>query len=137
MAPQHTNNHAYIQMQLPQKRQKKLTEQFDGPLGRSQLIGGLAHVLSVLSFFDCDYPKGCISKFIRNGEMRDAVVLVVGQGDFFFFPGDRGRRVRLYVTFEIHVELQGLAETWTRHSYDGSKFNLDGDVSYQEILLKA
>lgn len=55
-------------------------------------------------------------------------MLVVGELSFILDPDDGGRRVSLNVALEIHVVLEGLTQTRSRHSDHRRKLYLDGNV---------
>lgn len=57
------------------------------------------------------------------------VVLIVGELDFVLDPNNGRRRVSLNVALEVHVILEGLAQTRPRHGDHWRKLHLHCNVS--------
>lgn len=65
--------------------------------------------------------------------MRNLVVLIVGQRNVVLGPDDRRQWIRLDVTLQIHVVLQGLAESWTGNTDERLEF--DGQIDVATVAL--
>lgn len=110
-------------------KQKILTKKFHFSLCCTKFISSSASIIAELLLFDRDYTKCSISIFIRGGEVRYAVVLIVWQLISILVPGNCRRWISFYMAFQVHVILQRLAKSRTRSSDNWRKFNFQIDVS--------
>lgn len=104
-------------------------EQIDARLGIAKTVCRLAHIIAILPLLDRYDAQRRVGVLIGGGEVRDCVMLIVGQLDVILGPYNGWWGVRFDVALEIHVVLQSLAEAWSGHSYDRCEFNLHVDVA--------
>lgn len=104
-------------------------EQIDARLRLAKAIGGLAHIIAVLTLLDRDHAERRVGVLVGGGKVRDAVVLVVGQLDVILGPHNGRRRVRLDVALQIHVVLQGLSQPGPGHGDHWRELHLHVDVA--------
>lgn len=104
-------------------------EQIDTRLGIAKTICRLAHIIAVLPLLNRNDAQRRVGVLIGGGEVRDCVVLIVGQLDVILGPDNGWWGIRLDVALQIHVVLQRLAETWPGHSYNWCELHLHVDVA--------
>lgn len=73
-------------------------EQMYTHFGRSQFVHRLAHIIAVLPLLNRYHTNRGIGKLVGGGEMRNLVVLIVGQRNVVLGPDDRRQWIRLDVT---------------------------------------
>lgn len=134
------------------------TVKINSGFGGSQDVCRFADIIAVLPFFNGNDAYRRVCKLVRGGEMRysehknphvigtrkyklnnvytfttrvngSPVMLVVGQLHAVVQPDNGRRRIGFDVTFQVHVVLQSLSETWFRHAYDRSEFYLHRDIT--------
>lgn len=104
-------------------------EEIDARLRLSKAIGGLAHIISVLALLNGDHTERRVGVLVGGGKVRDAVVLVVGQLNVVLGPHDGRWRIGLNVALQVHVVLQSLSQTRTRHGDHWCELHLHVDVA--------
>lgn len=112
-----------------------LTEQLDSSFRSSQLVSCLADVLTVLSLLNCDHSQSCVRKFVCNSEMWNPVMLIIGKGDLILLPWNGWWWVGFNVTFQIHIELEGLTKSWSWYDDHGREFNFHSNVTWRQNIF--
>lgn len=95
----------------------------------TQLVHSFALVVAVLSFLDGDDSQSGVGELVGSREVRDCVMLVVGQDDVVLHPNDCRWWISFDVALDVHVVLESLTETGTRRGDDWRKFDLQIDVA--------
>ena len=72
-----------------------------------------------------DDPEDSVGVLIVKGKMRDAVVLVVGDGKGVPIPLNGRWGVGLNFALQIHVKLEGLTQPFTGDAQHRGKLNLE------------
>lgn len=95
----------------------------------TQLVDSFTLIISILALFDRDNSQCRICELISSCKMWDTVMLIVGEDDVVLDPNDCWRRVCFYVTFNVHVVLERLAQSRSRCGDYWRKFDLQIDVT--------